>query len=259
MFEIIKIIDYPGTRLHYRNTTVQCESQAFEVSIAKWELLHTLCNQGKLVDDGGIQTCGLCILYFYGHIDECEDCPITSAGHRGCTGTPYKDYVKAVENSDLERAVRAVLEEILFLRACGRRYDSTMPMPTYRNTNCSPLFALLGMALICVMLLAGSRVFKPAMIKLAGSLELREFEKAFREVQHPAGTERLSVQAKMGEFAGGEQGCDFFVGEVRRYDSKKDVIFAFYADHANTSIPLKVVFIENGQIPARRANPYPNL
>jgi hypothetical protein len=117
MFEIIKLIDYPGTRLHYRNTTVQCESQAFEVSIAKWELLHTLCKTGELVDDGGIQTCGLCSLYYYGHTDECDDCPITNVGHRGCVGTPSKDYVKAIENGDSKLAIRAALEEILFLKS----------------------------------------------------------------------------------------------------------------------------------------------
>ena len=127
-----------------------------------------------------------------------------------------------------------------------------MPMPSYRNTNYSPLYALLAMVLICIMSIAGP-VFRPIITNLAGSVVLREFEAAFQDVQHPAGTDRLSVQAKMGEFAGGEQGCDFFVGEVRRYDSKKDVIFAFYADHANTSIPLKVVFIENGQIPAQES------
>jgi hypothetical protein len=87
------------------------------------------------------------------------------------------------------------------------------------------------------------------MIKLAGSIELREFEKAFREVQHPAGTERLLVQAKMGEFAGGEQGCDFFVGEVRRFDVNKEVILATYSSQTITSNPLQMVFLESGRMP----------
>ena len=116
MFEIIKTHKYPGRRLHYHTGTILDESRAFEVSLAKWELLHTLCTQGKLVEDGGIQTCGLCILYFYGHTDECDDCPMTGAGHRGCTGTPYKDYVKAVENGNLVLAIQATRQEIQLLK-----------------------------------------------------------------------------------------------------------------------------------------------
>jgi hypothetical protein len=117
MFDIIETGKYPGLKLHYHTSTSLTESQAFEVSIAKWELLYQLCRQGKLVDDGGIQTCGLCLLYFYGHTDECEDCPITSARHRGCAGTPYKDYVKAVENGNLDLAIQAALKEIRFLKS----------------------------------------------------------------------------------------------------------------------------------------------
>jgi hypothetical protein len=117
VFDIIETGKYPGLKLHYHTSTSLTESQAFEVSITKWELLHNLYKTGELVDDGGIQTCGLWGLYFYGHTQEFEDCPITSAGHRGCVGTPYKDYMKAVENSDTELAIRAALEEILFLKS----------------------------------------------------------------------------------------------------------------------------------------------
>ena len=97
MFDIKETGKYPGLKLHYHTSTSLTENQAFEVSIAKWELLYHLCSQGKLVADGGIQTCGLCLLYFYGHTDECDDCPITRAGHRGCAATPYMDYLQAVE------------------------------------------------------------------------------------------------------------------------------------------------------------------
>jgi len=116
MFDILETNGYSRLNLQNRFCTSLTKSQAFEVSIAKWELLYQLCRQGKLVDDGGIQTCGLCLIYFYGHTDECEDCPITGAGQRGCAGTPYKDYVRAVENENLELAIQAALEEIRFLK-----------------------------------------------------------------------------------------------------------------------------------------------
>ena len=116
MFDIMETNGYPGFKLQCQPSTSLTESHAFEVSIAKWEFLYHLCSQGILVDDGGIQTCGLCILYFYGHTDECEDCLITSAGHRGCAGTPYKEYTKAVENGNLELAIMATLAEIRFLQ-----------------------------------------------------------------------------------------------------------------------------------------------
>jgi len=117
MFDVIDTERFPGLTLQYHASPILTESQAFEVSIAKWEQLYDLCNQGKLVDDGGIQTCGLCALYFYGHMDECEGCPIKNAGHMGCIGTPYKDYLAALKNGNLELAKQAAKEEIQFLRS----------------------------------------------------------------------------------------------------------------------------------------------
>ena len=71
MFDILETDKQPRLKLQYHPSTDFTESQAFDVSIAKWRLLYHLCSQGKLVDDGGKQTCGLCNLYFYGLTDEC--------------------------------------------------------------------------------------------------------------------------------------------------------------------------------------------
>ena len=117
MFDVVETERYPGLRLHYHASPILTKRQAIEVSIVKWEQLVDLCSQGKLVDDGGIQTCGLCALYFYGHMHECEECPIKNVGHMGCTGTPYKDYVAAVKSGNLELAKQAAMEEIQFLRS----------------------------------------------------------------------------------------------------------------------------------------------
>jgi hypothetical protein len=123
-----------------------------------------------------------------------------------------------------------------------------MPMPTYRNINYSPLIALLGVALICIISIGGYTL-RPVMNGLAGDMVLREFEAAFRNLQHPTGTERLSVQAKIGEFAGNKQDCDFFVGEVRSLDGSKETILSTYADQTLSGNPLGVVFLETGHLP----------
>ncbi|OGO12839.1 MAG: hypothetical protein A2Y53_00985 [Chloroflexi bacterium RBG_16_47_49] len=133
-----------------------------------------------------------------------------------------------------------------------------MPMPYYRNTNYSPIYALLGMALICVMTIAGP-VFKPVMTNLAGGTVLREFKDTFQDVQHPAGTEHLSLRTKMGEFTGGVKGCDFFVGEVRRFPGNKEIILATYSTQTTTSNPLQVVFLESGQLPPQVSDSLPEL
>jgi hypothetical protein len=131
-----------------------------------------------------------------------------------------------------------------------------MPMPTYRNTNCSPVFVLLAMVLICVLFFTGP-VLRPAMNKLLGGMALRKFETAFQDVQHPVGTERLSLRATMGDFPGIELGCDFFVGEVRSYVGSEEGIIAAYTGQVIKGNPLQVVFLENGQIPARVSDSLP--
>ena len=132
-----------------------------------------------------------------------------------------------------------------------------MPMPAYRNTNCSLIFVLLAIGLICGLSIAGPRVIRPAMNKLAGSMVLQEFETTFQDVQHPAGTERLSLRTTMGNYVNNEEGCDLYVGEVRRYDSSEEVILAAYNDQEVNDNPIQVVFIESGRIPARVSDSLP--
>jgi len=125
-----------------------------------------------------------------------------------------------------------------------------MPMPAYRNTNYSLIFVLLAIGLICGLSIAGPRVIRPAMNKLAGSMVLQEFETAFQDVQHPAATERLSLRTVMGDFYDSVQGCDFYIGEVRRFTGSEEVILAAYVDQEVSGNPLQVVFLEGGRIPA---------
>lgn len=114
VFKIVETTDHPGLMLQYESDGT--EDNPWEVSMHKWEFLLDLCRQGKLVADGGRQTCGLCSLYFWGHVEECEDCPIALAGFSACKGTPEKDYQAAVERSNHQLAEKSAAEEIRFLR-----------------------------------------------------------------------------------------------------------------------------------------------
>jgi hypothetical protein len=129
-----------------------------------------------------------------------------------------------------------------------------MPMPTYRNTNYSLIYVLLAMVLICGLAIAGPLVIRPAMNNLSGSIALNKYKIAFQDIQHPAGTERLALRTSMGDFTGIDQGCDFFVGEVRRYNGREDAIIGAYADQAISGNPLQVMFIEGGLIRTQVSN-----
>ena len=117
LFEITETENLPRLELIKPPKMILSERQAWKLSIEKWSLISQICEQGKLIDDGGIQTCALCSLYFYDHTDECEDCPINAVGYPGCGQTPYKQYIEAVKNEDLELAKQAAVGEIKFLRS----------------------------------------------------------------------------------------------------------------------------------------------
>jgi hypothetical protein len=123
IFKIQPAEKIPGLEL-VRQTDFQPDGiQAWDWTILKWKWLLVSCSRGRLVSDGGRQTCGLCALYFFGHEDECEDCPIKLAGHPGCRGTPYRDYQVAVKSGDLTLARQAASREIEFLRSIRMGMD----------------------------------------------------------------------------------------------------------------------------------------
>jgi len=117
MFEIIGTSRHPLHELCYKGEKILTESQAWEVTFRKWQMLRKTIEEGKLIEDGGKSTCGLCILYYYGHSDECEECPITKAGHPGCGDTPYIEYRNAVKSGSLSTALKATEKENAFLRS----------------------------------------------------------------------------------------------------------------------------------------------
>jgi hypothetical protein len=95
------------------------------------------------------------------------------------------------------------------------------------------------------------------MNNLTKNITLQEFETAFQDVQHAAGTERLSLRTAAGDFADSEQGCDFFVGEVRRHEGSQETILAAYTHQAVEGNPIQVLFIEGRQIPVQASHSLP--
>ena len=146
MFEIIETDRPPGLELKKRSVRQPTEGQAWDASIEKWKLIHRVCSQRRLIADGGIKTCGLCALYFFGHEDECEDCPIKKAGHLGCAGTPYRDYLAAVEKGSLELAKQAAANEIDFLRSFHMGLDYSYKLYFKREHLWDALQGVVGIA-----------------------------------------------------------------------------------------------------------------
>jgi hypothetical protein len=69
-------------------------------------------------------------------------------------------------------------------------------------------------------------------------------------MQHPTGTERLYLRTTMGNYINNEEGCDIYLGMLRRYDSSEKVILAVYNDQEVNGNPIQVVLIESGRIPS---------
>jgi hypothetical protein len=70
--------------------------EAFEASIKKWEFLRDYYrdNSHEPIKDGGIRSCGLCMLFWE---NNCKGCPIAETGHAGCVATPYEEYQDIVD------------------------------------------------------------------------------------------------------------------------------------------------------------------
>lgn len=105
--------------------------------------------------------------------------------------------------------------------------------------------------------IAGPFIIQPAINNVFGNITLKEFMAAFQKVHHPDGTVGLSLQTAMGAFFDSEQCCDFYVGEVRRYDGSEDIIRSAYADQTVKGNPLQFVNLEGGQLPILLRNSLP--
>jgi len=95
--------------------------EALKASIAKWERNAEAKTPGDVLI--GADECPLCRIFhpsFGG--DFCEGCPINSAGHYGCVGTPFEDADGAFENWNFgdgkgRKFRKAARDEVAFLKS----------------------------------------------------------------------------------------------------------------------------------------------
>lgn len=94
--------------LVYTGDRPQDDLEAVEVSIVKWA---TLTEIGRYVNDGGISTCGLCMIHLARELT-CGACPIAERYGQFCKNTPYEDYLdgQVSPNDDGNSAVHAKRE-----------------------------------------------------------------------------------------------------------------------------------------------------
>jgi hypothetical protein len=123
-----------------------------------------------------------------------------------------------------------------------------MPMPTDRNIDYSLIYVFLAIMVICFLSILGHRVILPAFNDIVEDIELQGFETEFQDLHHFPGTEPLSLRTAIGDFSNNEQGCDIFLGEIRKYVVNEDEIIENYIEQDVKGYPIQVAFLDNGQI-----------
>lgn len=118
LFNIIETPDEPIPQaLEYLGDTPETVEEAFDLSITKWETLVEITAGGRLILDGGTQTCGLCMLSSERDSDLCYNCPIAKwTGYDVCHGTPYWDYAISFDPMEANQAARRMVEFLTELR-----------------------------------------------------------------------------------------------------------------------------------------------
>ena len=104
---------------------VVTKMNALQLSISKWEFIVEWLKKGRqLMNDGGHETCGLCLLYAhpkekYGPDEICQGCPVRAyTGKPFCAGTPYSNMDLNMDPDALApKNVDVATAELNFLRA----------------------------------------------------------------------------------------------------------------------------------------------
>ena len=88
--------------------------QALDESILKWTAIRNHIEKHAVsLDDGGIQTCALCVMFWVN--EECEGCPVSlHTGIGGCSDTPYEE--TGNYNTTVAEELDIANAELLFLR-----------------------------------------------------------------------------------------------------------------------------------------------
>ena len=99
--------------------------EALKGSIAKWEAI--VAGTGK---DDGPTNCPLCLLFHPDYREGgkgCDGCPVTNAGHRGCSNDEYAEFCEAEEEGRKERMSEAAKGELDFLKGLLPASDEVEP------------------------------------------------------------------------------------------------------------------------------------
>lgn len=117
------VVDDDGT-LYFTGELPETWKEAFDVSIRKWKILVRLCKDGKYVDDGTGETCGLCMYARKISLgDDCAYCPIGQAIGNNCDGTRYWSYSHALWEKDIENMLYNAEQELDLLERLAKEYE----------------------------------------------------------------------------------------------------------------------------------------
>ena len=115
----------------FRGRDPETLAEAFDISIAKWELVvKRMRETNEAVLDGGHVTCGLCMLFF--HWSEplgentCGACPVAiHTGMDSCEETPYEAFYPF--RKTVEEKIVAAEAEVAFLKMLKAKYYGVQP------------------------------------------------------------------------------------------------------------------------------------
>ena len=109
------------------------------------------------------------------------------------------------------------------------------------------LAALPVLSVLCVcscVLACGGAVLRDVW---AHNRRLARYVAEFEEMRHPENTSRISLHKRVGLISGNGNHCDYFVGEMRRFQGEREEIEGFYAGREVAGEPVFVAFVENGE------------
>jgi hypothetical protein len=87
-----------------------------------------------------------------------------------------------------------------------------MPMAYHSRPNYSLVIMYIAVAITCLLLFLGQRVILPFFEDLTRDALLEDYQTAYKQVEHPAGTARLALRALVVYPGAGGQGCDLLRG-----------------------------------------------
>jgi len=115
---------YSSAQLNYHGPKRDHRYSCLNLSIAKWTaIVQYLEENSQYIEDGGKNTCGLCMLFW--DFDGCNGCPIqTETGGRNyCEGNkPFQFY--SLEDFYSDEVLDAAKEELKFLKQLKKKYLS---------------------------------------------------------------------------------------------------------------------------------------